>query len=70
MAKKKGKINWVKTLGVLAFLFILLDFLVGTKIKLGLSSFDFSIEMTPDIFLAFGVLLISIIVLIKAFGKK
>jgi hypothetical protein len=69
MAKKKGKINWIKTLSVTAFLFIIFDFFVGTRWKLVSSPFEFSLEMTPGIFLAFGVLLISIIVLIKAFGK-
>ena len=60
MAKKKGKINWVKTLGVLAFLFIISDFIVETSFHL----------IQPFTALEFGVLLISIIVLIKAFCKK
>jgi len=59
MVKKKGKINWIKTLSVTAFLFIIFDFIVETSFHL----------IQPFTALEFGVLLISIIVLIKAFGK-
>ena len=60
MAKKKGKINWVKILSVVAFLFIILEFFLTTSFTW------FGLTFTG---LEVGVLLISIIVLIKAFGK-